>query len=1067
MHLQNFEQMPQNVVWSGKTQPPVYYEIIHRDRLFELIQTQDSSQFFWVWGPGGSGKTTLISSYLRSRSFSTLWYRIDSGDADPATFFYYFGQSVQRAFPQKKSLLHLLTPEYVNLDVFSRRFFNSVFTGADPHPLTVVFDNFQEISNSSQVHDALRSGLEWIPPAIRFLFISRKSPPPAFSRLRIIHGLGMLDPQDLLLDFEEAKKIAELRKVYLSDNRIRDLMDKSRGWLAGYILLLEGEKRGRRNRAWSDGNSSYGEIYDYFAGELFDRANPEIQTLLLQTSFLDVVTASSAETLTGLSNSAEILASLHESNLFTEKMGTVEPEYRYHPLLQDFLQLRARKAMTPEKFRHIMQQSSSLQEQERPEMAAELLVEIEDWDGMKRLVLANAQQLLHQGRFSVLRDLIAKIPERYRSQDPWIQQWLGVSELPIHPLNARNSFEHAYALFERADDLTGKLLSWCGVVESIFFSCRDFPELDQWIARLREILDDNPSLPPEIMTRVASGMTIALVQRMGDADEIRYWGEMVLAAEKDPALITHQVHTLIQLSLNSIYRGNYKESAFYLSRLKKRVLGSVVPPLFEIQCCLCAANYEMFTGRHDECLRAVDRGLEVSNREGIPALDSWLLCHAAMSSLDHSELNFAKEFIDRVELSYPALNQWDEAYFALIKARLSMITGDLNTAFQYNEIAQRLEQSLEIPFMRATLALFRSVLHHKRGERNRSEELLHNVLHIADRLGNGVLFYLTGLCEARFALDRGDQELCKSLLALHLGSGRRHGYLYNHVDDPADTAELFAFAIKHGIEVDYVREMIKRRRLVPKKPPQDVEEWPWACHISTLGRFVLKEYGKRKSFEAKAPQKSLELLKVLIAHKGKEVPIYMVEEILWPDADGDAARSAFKTTLYRLRKMFAQENILTISQSELSLNPFLCWLDVWCFFELVSAYERHGSERRADLERAFALYKGPFLPGEEEPWAVSFRNTLRAMFQTCVRSLVKTLEDEKDWSQAAQLYEQAIRRDNLPEFFYQGLMRCYFELGLKAEALTTYERCRSVLLQQLNIKPSSRTRSLRERVEQL
>ena len=45
----------------------------------------------WVEGPAGAGKTSLVSSYLDARGLPCLWYRLDAGDADVATFFYYLG----------------------------------------------------------------------------------------------------------------------------------------------------------------------------------------------------------------------------------------------------------------------------------------------------------------------------------------------------------------------------------------------------------------------------------------------------------------------------------------------------------------------------------------------------------------------------------------------------------------------------------------------------------------------------------------------------------------------------------------------------------------------------------------------------------------------------------------------------------------------------------------------------------------------------------------------------------------------------------------------------------------
>jgi ATP/maltotriose-dependent transcriptional regulator MalT len=41
----------------------------------------------WVSAQPGAGKTTLLTSYLDSRKVKSLWYQLDPGDADCASFF--------------------------------------------------------------------------------------------------------------------------------------------------------------------------------------------------------------------------------------------------------------------------------------------------------------------------------------------------------------------------------------------------------------------------------------------------------------------------------------------------------------------------------------------------------------------------------------------------------------------------------------------------------------------------------------------------------------------------------------------------------------------------------------------------------------------------------------------------------------------------------------------------------------------------------------------------------------------------------------------------------------------
>ncbi len=68
--------------------------VMLRDRLFARLDSCRQQAAVWVSGPGGAGKTTLISSYLSRKTTLSLWYQVDEGDNDPATFFYFIKLAV-------------------------------------------------------------------------------------------------------------------------------------------------------------------------------------------------------------------------------------------------------------------------------------------------------------------------------------------------------------------------------------------------------------------------------------------------------------------------------------------------------------------------------------------------------------------------------------------------------------------------------------------------------------------------------------------------------------------------------------------------------------------------------------------------------------------------------------------------------------------------------------------------------------------------------------------------------------------------------------------------------------
>lgn len=91
---------------------------------------------------------------------------------------------------------------------------------------------------------------------------------------------------------------------------------------------------------------------------------------------------------------------------------------------------------------------------------------------------------------------------------------------------------------------------------------------------------------------------------------------------------------------------------------------------------------------------------------------------------------------------------------------------------------------------------------------------------------------------------------------------------------------LCANALDAGIEVEYVQDLIRKRNLIPEKPPLHLENWPWPLKIYTLGRFELLKDGKLIRFSRKVQQKPLALLKALIAFGGKEVRADQIEDTL-------------------------------------------------------------------------------------------------------------------------------------------------------------------------------------------
>src|SRR5581483_3941845 len=130
----------------AKLTRPRLHRAVPRERLFALLdEAREHKPAICVVGPPGAGKTTLVASWFDARGIKGIWYQVDAGDADLATFFYYLGEAAKPYTRRGQRPLPLLTPEYLaDVAGFSRRYFRELFSRL-PAGATLVLDNYQEI----------------------------------------------------------------------------------------------------------------------------------------------------------------------------------------------------------------------------------------------------------------------------------------------------------------------------------------------------------------------------------------------------------------------------------------------------------------------------------------------------------------------------------------------------------------------------------------------------------------------------------------------------------------------------------------------------------------------------------------------------------------------------------------------------------------------------------------------------------------------------------------------------------------------------------------------------------
>ena len=1026
--------------------------------MFRILDSHSGYPATWLNAPAGSGKTCVIASYVETRQVPCLWYRVDEGDADVATFFYYMGLAAKRL--SRKSL-PLFTQEYVHgLQVFTLRYFEALYGSLRPDSL-IVLDNYERVAEDSSLHQVISQGMGVLPETLRVIVISRKGPLPQFASLQASDKIGRLGWDELRFSLDDARELIRTRRQEdIPDHVLQRLHERTQGWAAGLVLMLQSLKTADIDYRLLEGLSQK-DIFDYFAGEILEKADQLTKDFLLKTAFLPSITIEAAEKLTGLAPSARVLATLYESHYFIERYLREKVAYRYHPLFREFLLSFARTCFSPEEVRAIEREAArALLELGQKEDAVDLLIAAKDWGDLVPAILDQASTLVGEGRSMTLEGWIGSLPEEIRSGSGWLLYWLAVCRQPYDPEESRLLFDRSFTLSNQTGDTACALLAWSGAAMSIFYKQGQLQPFDPLIDWLDAFIARGGSFPSlDIEATVACGMMAALLGIRLHHPEFRAWIDRALTLSRSVANASLRLQICYIAASCYMCLGDYGRWAMVVAEMEE--MAKSREPLQAILWRHMKANTLNQMGPFDESpFPFIEEGLKISSESGVIAWVPMLLFEGCQGALDRGDFQKAADFLAQLESMLGrapkpfVLRYHDAAAFYYLG------TGDTRRAITHAQQAITFSP-VEVAFVPAAAAyLCSAMILTASGLRHEAREYL-AAYRSLPRTPSRILEYTSLIVEAVLALD---EELSDALDIIRRAFriGREEGYMtpfYCFI--PSLMSRLCTLALKAEVEVEYAQNLIRSRHLFPETPPLDVPHWPWPIRIFTLGRFeILIE--EKPIDTTRLQKKPLLLLKALIALGGEKVREETLSELLWPDAEGDAAHSSFRTTLFRLRRSLGSDEAILFHEGQVSLDLRRVWVDTSAFRRLPGEHKKEDASALA--VRAVELYRGDFLPGEEEHWVLSLRARMRDRFLRLIVALGGELEKEGRWNEACASYRAALDADDLAEELYQRLMICYTRLGDKASAISAYTRLRGVLKARLEAKPSAKTEALYRQV---
>lgn len=950
-----------------KINPPAVGEAVLAPRLADRLAIGLVRPLVWIHATPGAGKTTLVARFCEERRISPIWLRLDPDDGDPATFFVHAGLAAARVDPSYPSRLPGVRPEYLrDASAFSRRFFRALFDAADP--VLLVVDDYHELELGSQIHRCLADGFAEIPIDGHVVVISRAPPPMEFASARLRGLVDVLPPHALCLTVAEAGAIAGRRSLKLSDGQLETFVDNAQGWAAGIVLMMEAARPGGTDLMGA-GRDVPELLFDYFASEVFFRLEDRARRSLTILALLPSVPAAVVGFLTEDATAIELIDDLAKRNYFTAGFEEPEESYRFHPLFRAFLLRRFETSFDASaKARLKGRAASALERASEIEDAVAIYHELEAWDELVGLVLKWAPLTIERGLHSSVLGWIDRLPSTQVDSFGWLTFWRASALFATSPRQSRPLFEAAFSRFRDAGDVSGMLLSWAGRANAVTEDPGSSQAiLDVDIALLQEIMRDVAAFPsPVVEFRVALAMYLALVRRSNDRDTIATWRARALASAA--ALGKPGLPILIRyyITLYALIDGDYATVREQIEAVPPpEALGR--EPLLQQVAHVAIGLGQLFGQLPGRCEETAERALAISKETGIYL---WSHFQAGFEAIAENDLPKARKWVRRTAQLTGKVAVYHSAHYQIMAAAAALLAGDVDGSIRSGRIAVDMTTAdgwfLYEAMARVSLAQALDCA----GQDVAADVELAASEAAANRIAASSIKISINFLRADFLLQRGRDAEGLAALAAAMEWGERTGGRRTMLT-PIRNSRLCARALRENIRPSYAQLLIRASNLPP--PDRTLEAWPWPLKILTFGTFGIFQNGEQLPLSRKTPRRLLTLLKAIIAFGGTNVSETKLMDALWPEEDGDAAKSSLDVAIHRLRKLIGNSQALFVKDGRVSLDPASCWLDVWAF----EAMSRAGHLERG---RLLAIYKGPFLADDEDDWIAPRRAQLAATF---------------------------------------------------------------------------------------
>lgn len=446
------EREPVRVVLPSRLRPLQIRGLLHRTRLTQKLQDAIEYSSVFLHADAGYGKTWLIADFLSNSELEqVVWYTFDETSIATLKFI----EELAGGLYEHTRKAGISTLSHLKGRANETRLSEAIGILIDElhsleSPTLLILEDLHNITDNS-TGTCIQELLSQSFLNLKIILSSRHSLPFKYQKLIAQRQLTILEREEIAFDLHETQEyFQEIAQLALSQEQVSRLFIRTGHWIAAISLatsLFAQISVERVEGLLSEINGFDGNIYDFFAEEVYTSLSEDEQHLLKRLSLVQIIQPSIVDLFTQKTDGGLLLRELFRKGTFLQKDSS--DSYRFHSLFAEFLCTRFSQEEGQERLLNTHIQLAHYY-QERTESYLQIRHAVQGKaytlavDGLEFI----APVAINLGYGHFLLELVDDIPESYLAKSAQLQEMLGRAAYQVSEFDvAKIAFSKARALY--------------------------------------------------------------------------------------------------------------------------------------------------------------------------------------------------------------------------------------------------------------------------------------------------------------------------------------------------------------------------------------------------------------------------------------------------------------------------------------------------------------------------------------------------------------------------------------------------------------------------------------------